>query len=618
LAAARVKVLSPQELLARLTHRLQVLSGGPRDFPARLQSMRDAIAWSYDLLTSDEAKLFRRLAVFVGGFTLAAAETVGGEDDRVIESSWGDGTRDSLPDASVTRTPHHPITLSPTSTLDLLASLVDKSLPHRLETGNGESRFGMLEMIREFASERLAASDEEAVVRDRHARWCLELAAQTLTFPLRGTVRPHLLDRLDAEIGNLRAALTWHEQDGEAVALLDLTVALTQFWSLRSYRVEGRRWLERALALADGGEIPPALHAAAFHAASALTRTQDDHTRAIALAEQALARFRALGDTWNTAAVITLLGLLERGRGCYDRAAPLHEEALDLWRDLGEPFWVALAYCDLGTLAHCQGDDRRALALLEEAVSGFRALDDPWGLGVALGDLALVTGDRGDHDRAAAMHAESLTRLRQAGSKEVLIDAVARIATLAVATGRAAAAARLLGAAEALGQALGYEFEHPEQDRYGRAAADARVALSDEALTAAWAAGRALSLEEAVAEALEIVSAPAVATPPTPFGLTPRQIEVLRLLIAGRSDREIAAALYISPRTAHHHVANVFAKLGVHSRAEARSVALGIGIVSDETLSPGQSPATLPPESRGRRSRHAAPQDDPTFDRQPK
>jgi tetratricopeptide (TPR) repeat protein len=263
----------------------------------------------------------------------------------------------------------------------------------------------MLETIREFASERLAASDEEAVVRDRHALVSGPRGADADVPAAGGTVRPHLLDRLDAEIGNLRTALTWHEQNGEAVALLDLTVALTQFWSLRSYRVEGRRWLERALALADGGEIPQALHAAAFHAASALTRTQDDHARAIALAEQALARFRALGDTWNTAAVITLLGLLERGRGCYDRAVPLHEEALDLWRDLGEPFWVALAYCDLGTLAHCQGDDRRALALLEEAVSGFRALDDPWGLGVALGTAALAfnTGSSNTAVGAAAL-----------------------------------------------------------------------------------------------------------------------------------------------------------------------------------------------------------------------
>ncbi len=567
LAAARVKFLSPQELLARLANRLQVLSGGAHDLPTRLQTMRDAIAWSYDLLDPAEQALFRRLAVFVGGCTLEAAERVSGDGFRVsgaAPDSHVPGARRRSPD-----------------TLDVLASLVDKSLLRRIETDNGESRFEMLETIQEFATERLAASGEETVVRGRHARWCLRLAAQTLTFPLRGTVRPHLLDRLDAEIGNLRAALTWHEQNGEAAALLDLTVALTQFWSLRSYRVEGRRWLERALAMAEGDDIPPALHAAAFHAAAALTRSQDDHARAVELAEEALARFRALGDTWNIAGVITLLGVLERSRGHYDRAAPLHEEALALYRDLGEPFWVALTYCNLGILAHCQGDDPRAVALLEEAVAAFRALDDPWGLGVALSDLALVTGDRGDHDRAAAMHMESLTRFREAGSKEGIVDAVARVATLAAATGRAAAAARMLGAVEALGQALGYALEHPDQARYARAVDDTRALLGDEALTAAWAAGRALSLEEAVAEAFGVVSEPVVVTT-TPFGLTPREIEVLRLLVAGRSDREIADTLFISPRTAHHHVANVFAKLGVHTRAGALHMALGVGIFGDE------------------------------------
>ncbi len=553
LAAARMRHLSAGSLLGRMDRRLPLLTGGPHDEPARLRTMRDAIAWSHDLLTAAEQGLFRRMSVFVGGFTLEAAEEVSGER----ETTGADKDASSL--------------VSDVPSLDLVASLVDKSLLQIQEAAGGETRYATLETIREFSLERLAESGEEAAIRGRHALWCLRLAAQTVPFPLRGTVLPHALERLEAEVGNFRAALTWHAQHGAAAALLELATALTQFWLLRGYRIEGHRWLERGLAMEEGGEVPPALQAMAFHAAAALSRTQEDLARAIELAEEALSRFRALGDAWNIAGVVHLLGILERSRDNYDRAAVLHAEALALFRDLGEPFWVALASGDLGVLAHWQGDDLRAVALLGEAVAGFRALDDPWGIGIALGGLALVTGDRGDHDQAAAMHAEGLARLRQVGSKEILVDAVARIATLAVATGRAAAGARLLGAVEAFGQALGYALERPERDRYAQAAADARRVLGDDVLAAAWAEGRALSLEEAVAEAHGIVSAPVVAT--TPFGLTPREVEVLRLLAAGHSNREIGERLFISPVTVARHLTNLYPKLGVGTRAQATAYA---------------------------------------------
>jgi DNA-binding CsgD family transcriptional regulator len=233
---------------------------------------------------------------------------------------------------------------------------------------------------------------------------------------------------------------------------------------------------------------------------------------------------------------------------------------------LGEPFAIALAKCNLGVLAHWQGDDRRATALLEQAVDDFCALDDPWGLGLALSNWALVAGDGGDHDRATALHREGLDRLREVGSKEILIDAVARIATLAVATGRPAEGARLLGAVEAASLALGYSVEGPEQARYARAVDDARVMLGDDALEAAWAAGSAMTLEMAVAEGRRLVSAPAAATP---SGLTQREGEVLRLLAAGQSNREIGERLFISPATVARHLANVYAKLDVDSRAKA-------------------------------------------------
>jgi ATP/maltotriose-dependent transcriptional regulator MalT len=316
----------------------------------------------------------------------------------------------------------------------------------------------------------------------------------------------------------------------------------------------------------EQGDLPPALYAAALHAAAWLSRTHDDPARAILLAEAALARFRGIDDAWHIASLIHLLGVLERSQGNFERAAPLHEEAAMRFRELDEPFSIALSKCNLGMLAHWQGDDRRATALLEQAVDAFCALDDPWGLGLALSIWALVVGDCGDHDRAADLHREALDRLREVGSKEILIDAVARIATLAVVTGRPAEGARLLGAVEAASLALGYSIERPEQSRYARAVDDARIILGDDALEAAWSAGRAMTLDLAVAEGRRLVSEPAGGTP---SGLTPREGEVLRLLAAGQSNREIGERLFISPATVARHLANVYAKLDVDSRAKA-------------------------------------------------
>ncbi|HEU5432666.1 MAG TPA: AAA family ATPase, partial [Thermomicrobiales bacterium] len=432
LAAARLRHLSAASLLSRLDRRLPLLTDGPRDEPERLRGMRDAIAWSHALLTPPEQALFRRLSVFIGGFTLDAAAAVFGE--RAPHD--GDAACEASDDPS----------------LDLIASLVDKSLLRAADGAGGETRYAMLETIREFGLERLAASGEEADIRDRHARWRRRLVARTLTFPSRGAVCPAALDRLEADIGNLRAALAWHAQRGDAAALLELAVGLTQFWSLRGFRAEGRRWLEQGLAMGD--DLPDSLQASAYHATAWLSRTQGDHGRAVELAEAALARFCPLDDAWHIASVIHLLGVLERSQGNFDRAAPLHEEAAARYRALGEPFCVALADCDLGMLAYWQGDSRRASAVLEQAVDRFCALGDPWGVGFALSLWGLVVGDGGDRGRAAALHREALARLREVGSKEVLVDAVARIATLTTATGRAADGARLLGAVEAAGQAL--------------------------------------------------------------------------------------------------------------------------------------------------------------------
>ncbi|MGH2534179.1 MAG: ATP-binding protein [Thermomicrobiales bacterium] len=576
LAAARVKVLNLPALLSRLEQRLPLLTGGPRDAPDRLQTLRAAIAWSYDLLDGQEQALFRRLAVFTPGFSLDAAEVVAAGGRRIM-------TTPRPPPAS--RLP------SSASVLDLLASLVDKSLV-RQDGGEGdESRFGLLETIREYALERLAASGEADEARRQHARWCLDLAEHALTFPMREPVHPEVFDRLEREYGNLRAALAWLEQRGDTTSLLRLATVLAPFWSLRSHRVEGLQWLERALTVERQAEVPPAIRARALHAAASLARTRGDPARAIAFAESALTLYRELDETRDTGAILNLLGALARSRGDYDRAVALFAEALALFEQSDAPTWVALARCNLGILAYWQGDPARAVALLEDSLRRYRDLDEPWGVAVTLSDLALVTGDLGDHDRAARVYRESLAWHQRVGSKEGIVDSLARVACLLVERDQAAEAAALLGAAEAAAQALGYAFELPEQERYARAAEAACARLGETAFTAAWTIGSAWRLDQAIAHATALLepaaeTAPALALPlPEPLppadsaGLTPRERDVLRLLGEGRSDHEIAAALFISSRTASKHVAAILEKLGAANRTAAATVAVRRGLI---------------------------------------
>ena len=290
LAAVRTKLLPPAAIQALLTDRLNVLTGGPRDRPTRQQTMRDAIAWSHDLLPVDQQALFRRLAVFAGGWTLAAARSVVGEE----------GTE--------------ALTL-----LDGLSALLDSSLLTRRTGAEGEPRFGMLETVREFAAERLAASDEAATTRRRHAAWCLDLAEQAAT-GFQGAIEASWVTVVEEEHDNLRAALTWLEHQGDATASLRLAGALWGFWYVRSHRVEARGWLTRALAAAP--ERPSLERASALVGLGEIEQALGNVDRGIALLENGLTIRRAAGDTHGTAEALLLLGAATQKQGKYDTATP--------------------------------------------------------------------------------------------------------------------------------------------------------------------------------------------------------------------------------------------------------------------------------------------------------
>jgi predicted ATPase/transcriptional regulator with XRE-family HTH domain len=314
LAAARVKVLAPEALLTRLAPRLPLLTGGARDAPARQQTMHDAIAWSHDLLNEREQALFRRLAVFAGGFTLEAAESV---------MAVGEAPADTQHAAS--------------GTLDLISALVDQSLLRlgepRAYDAIGDDRFTMLETVREYALERLACAGETAAVQHTHADFYLALAERADP-ELTGPGQAVWLERLEAEHNNLRAALAWVIAAEEAESALRLAAALGRFWRMHGHPREGLTWLERALTLSDN--LPTATRAKALEGAGRLVHDQDDPDRAVALYQEALAMWQALGDLQGQARLLDDLGNIAHDRGDFTRAVTLHEQALALAQQAGD------------------------------------------------------------------------------------------------------------------------------------------------------------------------------------------------------------------------------------------------------------------------------------------
>jgi predicted ATPase/DNA-binding CsgD family transcriptional regulator/Tfp pilus assembly protein PilF len=607
LAAARTRVLSPPALLARLSHRLRLLTGGPHDVPDRLRTMRAAIGWSDELLSPATRTLFRRLAVFNGGFTLEAAEGVGRRSEvggRRSEDS-GLGTEGA----------------GVSAVMDSVAELVDGSLLRRVDGGDGESRFAMLETIREYGLEELAASGEEGATRRRHAARCLALVEQAEP-GLAGPDPGPWLDRVETEHDNLRAALAWAAETGKTEIGLTLTGGLWRFWRVRGHWGEGRDWLERMLALpAAAGSVA---RARALNGAGVFADDQDDRERAVARFEESLALARAHGDEQLTATVITNLGDVARVRGDFDQARQLFEEALALYRQIGARPWVGMvlnnlgvlawdrgaveeaatqygealavfreldhrprtadALTNLGAAAHARRELASALALATEALEIYRELGDRRGVALTLFNRGAIALDEGDQARALADLRESLLLNRDLGDRLWLARGLDLMAEAARAGGQPERAARLLGATEALREARAMPLGALERGEREAAVSRLRGELDSRAFATAWATGRVLPLEQVIDEAMAVVPAEAAAAP-APGGarsridLTKRERQVLRLLVAGQADKEIATALGVSRRTASKHVAAILGKLGVASRTAAATAAVRDALV---------------------------------------
>jgi non-specific serine/threonine protein kinase len=527
--------------------------------------MRDAIAWSHDLLPPDEQAFFRRVSVFVGGFTLAAAESV-------ASTGWPEAR---APDSLTA--PH----LSPAETVDLVTSLVEKSLLQESLQPDGTARFWFLETIREFGLGQLATVGETEATMRRLADWCLRLldGAEQGFY---STTQWQWVERFEAEHDNLRAGLAWAIERGDAALALQLVENLGWFWVPRGYLSEGRTWGERALALSAPLSTPG--RALALALTSTLIWLQGDYPRARELAVQGLSLSREIGHTSGEGISIMVLGWIADNEGRFDEAETWFTEALTHYQNVGNPTWIGFALNSLGVIDYKRGDVVRAALRFEAARDILRTVGNTYGIGFVLSNLAKVARDQSDYVRAAALYAESVALRYEQGEKNTMAGALRGLASVAAATRRYEHAARLWGAAEALSEAIGAPLSLPHAGARAAIAATRR-GLGDSAFVAAWAAGRSLSLAEAVAEALQTTpsgpSTPEILpSPPEQHGLTAREVEVLRLVAAGCSNPTIAEALFISRRTAQTHVQHILNKLNVSTRAEAAVYAMQHGLLA--------------------------------------
>ncbi len=531
LAAARVNVLLLPDLLARLEQRLPLLTGGPRDAPARLRTMRDAIAWSYDLLDDDEQRLFRGLAIFAGGFTLAAAEGISG--------------------------PGAPL-------FDLLASLVDKSLLGMQGTASGETRYHLLETIREFGLEQLAACREHESVSQRHAAWYLAFAVDAGPRAKQEDAAAWL-PRLRAEHPNLLAALTWFQQQDDGTSLLRMAAALWPFWQEQNHFAEGLRWLEPALEL--GQDAPAADRLRALSGAGTLAWYLTQVERATAWHDQALALARAQGDQIAEARALCDRSWLLAEGGDLAGAIASCEASLALARAAAVADPTALVLHNLACFSRMGGDLVRANACASEALALARAAGWEWLVTMILVGYGYTALELGEPSRAVALLREALELGERRGDLVDVNTALEGLATVAAASGTPGMAVRLFGAASALRDEIVMPMAPTERAYFVPILDRLRASLGDERFDAAWTTGRALPRDLAVAEARSLMVTPA-AQPPA-LHLTRREQDVLRELAAGKSNREIGETLFVSPVTVATHIASLYRKLGVDSRAEA-------------------------------------------------
>jgi predicted ATPase/DNA-binding XRE family transcriptional regulator len=483
LAAAHVKALALPALLARITNRLHFLRGGARDLPERQQTMREAIAWSYNLLPPTQQRWFRVLGIFIGGSTLSAVEAVcRGEES--IASDEG---------------------------LSAIAALVDASLVQMEPTGEESMpRYRMLEVIREYALEQMRVMGGEDLYQRRHAEYYAALAEEAeRTRPGQGSREAHLLQ----ETANGRAALHWAYERGEVALGLRLATWFGRLWLIRGQMSEGHLWLSRMLALDEARRAqaaPPSLSVKALYMASRLAMHLGRTDRALALATEALALAKRTGDQTDISNALAMLGSIALAGGAEDEAATDFTEsyvAAKRAKDAGDTHQISLALLNLGELARKRGDIARATECLEEALADVRAIDMTWGIANILTLLGHLARWQQDYEHAKVRYRESLALYHRLGNATYIAWCLEGIAAVACTEGSYQHATRLCAAAAALRVAAQTPLPPAEQDDFDKVVMTARAGLDERSFTEQWRIGSTMTQDEAIAYALMVVLA---------------------------------------------------------------------------------------------------------------
>lgn len=509
LAAARIKLLTPSAMLARLESRLNLLTGGARDLPTRQQTLRNTVEWSYGLLNADEQTLFRRLSVFSGGCTLEAVEAVCN-----TKSDLG------------------------LDVLDGMASLVDKSLAQQVDHVDKETRFVILSTIREYALECFTASIDESVTRRAHAAYYVVLAEEGAE---NVAAQSEWLERFDVEHENFRLAIDYLTKNGDAEWAMRLGTALFRFWETREHLTEGREAIGRILAM-EGAAENPKLRARLLFAAAVLAATQGDYSSADPLFEESLKTCAELNDQRGVAVALNAMAVNARDCGELTAASQLFEQCLAIWRQLGDPASIARALSNLSSVMKSQGEYERAFSLYnecltmfrqagdsagaawtldylgdvarekadlvmarsycEQSLAEFRRLHDTWGIASTICDLASLSCDQGDNGAALRLYGEGIKLFKELGYRRGIARALECLAVNASAQSNAEKALHLAGTAAALREQLGVPLLQSEQRRLEKALEFARRKLGNAAGLTAWMEGWSMPVEQAIQEAL--------------------------------------------------------------------------------------------------------------------
>lgn len=550
LAAARVRSIGAEEIAARLDDRFQLLTSKSRTTLPRQQTLYASIDWSFDLLSETERTLFRRLAVFSGGWTLKAAEEV----------CAGNGLH--LPDP-----------------LNLLTNLVDKSLV--IHSDKDEPRYYFLETIRQYAREKLVAANEGTALQARHLKYFFNLAEQAVP-ELKGRQQEVWFERLEREQDNLREALESSLRTASHDVRLNFAGNLFWFWFVRGHLREGSAWLERALTGSEGASASASARARALEALGAMMIFLGEFDRGLGFHGQALALFREAGDERHTAFVLNAIGLAAQFQGDHLKAKQFFEEGLALRRAIGDEWGTAQSLHALAGITFNEGDLERTAALDQESLELYRKVGDLRGvarISIFYGSFEI---QRGDSEKGIPLASEGLSLLLQLRDKWSFAQAIESLArSFFHIHGDPEFIIRLLGAAQALRESIGSRLGTAGQAPLDQIAHTIREQLSEEQFKKAWAAGRAMDMEQVIVDTehwmrsdTRSATRQVAESDENLAGLTERETQVLHWLALGLTNQEIADRLVLSKRTVEAHLRSIFSKLDVTTRSAATRIAM--------------------------------------------